>query len=403
MKQKKSIFFFGITRFDAPVESTSYTLAKELAKNGNQVFYIEYPYTLADKIKQSKTSEFRLRKKALVENDGIIESGTPGLYIVALPTVLSIHFLPEGKLYRKLLNYNENIIVKQLKRVIKKFSLKEIIYVNSFVFHYPNLAKHLKPTLSIYHCVDPVFTPYDARHGIVSEKIIVDRSNLIICTSQQLYRDKLLVHPHTYFVPNAADIDHSIKATDPNLDIHESLKDIPKPIVGYFGNIERRIDYEMMRDVAKQNENISFVFAGPMDKQLVPDYFFEIPNIHFTGRVPYNQMPNVLKGFDVATIPFKKTAESTTVFPLKLFEYLGAGKPIVSTDFNPDLKNFTDDLVSYCGNASSFSFAVKEALINDSQELKGKRIALASQHTWDKRASEFENIIEKQLENELVF
>ena len=66
MKYKKCIFFFGITRFDAPVESTSYTLAKELAKNNNLVFYIEYPYTFADKIKQGKTSELSLRKKALL-------------------------------------------------------------------------------------------------------------------------------------------------------------------------------------------------------------------------------------------------------------------------------------------------------------------------------------------------
>jgi glycosyltransferase involved in cell wall biosynthesis len=403
MKQQKCIFFFGITRFDAPVESTSYTLAKELAKNNNQVFYIEYPYTLADKFKQGKTPEFRLRKKALLENDGIIESTTSNLYIVALPTVLSIHFLPEGKLYRKLLDYNESIIWKQLKRIIKKFSLREIIYINSFVFHYPNLVKHLNPKLSIYHCVDPVFTPYDARHGIISEKIIIDKSDLIICTSQQLYREKLLVHQHTYFVPNAADVDHSIKAADPDLHVHESLERIPKPIVGYFGNIERRIDYEMMRDVARQNENISFVFAGPMDKQLVPDYFFNIPNIYFTGRIPYNQMPNMLKGFDVAIIPFKKTEESTTVFPLKLFEYLGAGKPIVATDFNPDLNNFTEGLVSYCSNAATFSFAIKEALLNDSQQLKEKRIKLASQHTWDKRAVEFEIIIDKQLEKELAF
>lgn len=403
MKHKKCIFFFGITRFDAPVESTSYTLAKELAKNGNLVFYIEYPYTFADKIKQGKSAEFKLRKKALAENGGIIESGTHNLYIAALPTVLSIHFLPEGKIYRRLLNYNESIIARQLQKIIKKFSLKEIVYVNSFIFHYPNLTDRLHPKLSIYHCVDPVFTPYDAKHGIVSEKVIVGKSDLVICTSQQLYREKQLVHPKTYFVPNAADIDHSTKATDPYLDVHESLKAIPRPIVGYFGNIERRIDYDMMRDVAKNNEDISFVFAGPMEKELIPDYFFNIPNIHFTGRIPYNQMPNMLKGFDVAIIPFKKTAESTTVFPLKLFEYLGAGKPIVSTDFNPDLKNFTDDLVSYCSDALTFSNAIAEALKNDCDELKEKRIELASQHTWDKRASEFENIIDKQLQMELVF
>ena len=243
MKQQNCIFFFGITRFDAPVESTSYTLAKELAKNGNRVYYIEFPYTFSDKIKHRNSPEFRLRKTAMSgENDGIVASPVPNLFIVAIPPVLSIHFLPEGKLYRKLLSYNESLIANRLRHIIKTHSLTNIIYINSWVFHYPNLADYLHPKLSIYHCVDPVFTPYDARHGIVSEKIIIDKSDIVICTSQQLYRDKLLVHPKTYFIPNAADIQHSIQASQPDLPVHDRLKGIPKPIVGYFGNIERRID-----------------------------------------------------------------------------------------------------------------------------------------------------------------
>jgi teichuronic acid biosynthesis glycosyltransferase TuaH len=401
MSKNKCIFFFGITRFDAPVESTSYTLAKELAKNGNRVYYIEYPFTLSDKIKYGKTPEFKLRQKALSGNfSGIIESGVPNLCIVALPTVLSIHFLPEGKLYRTLLKYNETIIAKQLRRIIENHSLRDIIYINSFVFHYPNLTQYFHPKLSIYHCVDPVFTPYDAKHGIVSEKLIIDQSDLVICTSQQLYREKSRVHAKTYFVPNAANIDHSIQATDPHLSVHEGLSNISKPIVGYFGNIERRIDYELMREVASKNPDISFVFAGPMERELVPDFFLSIPNIHFTGRVAYDQMPSMLKGFDVAIIPFKKTPESTTVFPLKLFEYLGAGKPVVSTDFNLDLKSFTDNLVSYCSNADTFSTSIKQALNNDTPALKQMRIELAGHHTWEKRTEEFEKIIEQQLETE---
>lgn len=399
MKQK-CIFFFGITRFDAPVESTSYTLAKKLAEN-NLVYYIEYPFTFLDKLKYRDSPEFILRSESLLKNNGIISSGITNLHIVALPTVLSIHFLPEGKLYRKLLKYNETIIGRHLQELINSLALHNIIYVNSWVFHYPNLTKYLKPRLSIYHCVDPIFTPYDARHGIVSEKILIAQSDLVICTSQQLYREKLSVHPNTFFIPNAADVIHSIQATNPQLPIHQSLENIPKPVIGYFGNIERRIDYELIREVASKNRNMSFVFAGPVEKELVPEYFFSIPNVYLTGRVPYDQMPNMVKGFDVAIIPFKKTMESPTVFPLKLFEYLGAGKPVISTNFNMDLKNFTEDLVAYCDNADQFSNAINEGLATDSAEFQKKRIALAKQHTWEKRASDFEFLIDKQLAKEI--
>ena len=171
MQASKCIFILGATRFDAQYESTSFILAKQFAKNNNTVYYIEYPYTSIDAIRLRNTPEFEKRKKAIAgENNGIIDINIPNLNIVVIPPLLSIHFLPEGRLYRWLLNINENIIVKRLKKVIQSHKPENVIFINSFVFHYPNLAKKLQPSLSIYHCVDPVITPYDIKHGIVSEK-----------------------------------------------------------------------------------------------------------------------------------------------------------------------------------------------------------------------------------------
>jgi teichuronic acid biosynthesis glycosyltransferase TuaH len=398
--KNKYIFMFGAGKFDAPYPSASFTLAKEFAKNNNTVYYIDYPFTWKDRIMLKKTQQYKIREKAFSgNNDGIIDIQIPNLKVVIIPPVLSIHFLPEGKLYRLLLKSNEKIIINRLKRILKKDAAKDLIYINSFNFHYPNLAKSLKPVFKVYHCVDPIITPYDIKHGRVSENLLVENSDLIICTSKQLYDEKKIAHPNTYFIPNAADINHSIKATDKSLPIHSSLENIKKPVIGYFGNIERRIDYDLVLEVAAKNPDKSFVFVGPMINHLVPDSFFNAPNIHLTGRIPYEQMPSVLKGFDVALIPFKKNADSATVFPLKLFEYLGAGKPVVSTDFNPDLKNFTNDLVDYASTAEAFSTAINEALKNDCPSQQEARIELASDHTWKKRASDIESLIDKNLYN----
>jgi len=104
-------------------------------------------------------------------------------------------------------------------------------------------------------------------------------------------------------------------------------------------------------------------------------------------------MPAVLKGFDVAIIPFKKDEVSSHIFPLKLFEYLGSGRPVVSTDFNPDLKDFTSDTVFYCKNAKEFSEAL-EAALKDTPLLQQKRLAIAADNTWEHRIMEHKGTIE---------
>lgn len=391
---KKCIFLFGYGRFDLVYESVSYILAKEFAKKNYRVYYIDYPFTTKDAHRLKNSESYKIRQQAFKgENNGIIDTDLPNLKIVIVPPLLSLNFLPEGKIYRWLLSINEKTIARTINRIVKAEAIDDFIFINSWVFHYPNVAKYISPALRVYQCIDPLVMSYDVKHGIVSEQQLIQNSDLIICTSKQLQEERKKFHPRTYFVSNAADIRHSILATDENLTAHRSMLQFQKPIIGYFGNIEKRIDYDLMAEVVKKNKDKTFVFAGPVSKDWVPDSFFILPNVHFIGRIPYDEMPSVLKCFDVAIIPFREYEDSATVFPMKLFEYLGAGKPVVSTNFNPDLKNFTHDLVSYCSTAEEFSAAINEALFNDNESRQQERIKLAGQHTWESRASAIEQLM----------
>jgi teichuronic acid biosynthesis glycosyltransferase TuaH len=206
------------------------------------------------------------------------------------------------------------------------------------------------------------------------------------------------VNPNTYFVPNAADIRHSQKALDPALPVSALIKDIPKPVIGYFGNIERRMDYEMLEKVVALNPDKSFVFVGPQDRGYIPDWFFNTPNVFSTGSVPYSEMPAVIKGFDVALLPFKRDEVSATIFPLKLFEYLGAGKPLVAINFNDDLKEFTGDTVAYCGDAATFSAAIGNALLDKDPVKMQERINVAAANTWENRVEQIATLLADALE-----
>lgn len=391
------IFIFSNMRNDSPIEATSLFLARSLARD-SKVYYIQYPCTIKDYMRERDNPKFASIKSGFFNASGaVLDTELPNLKKVILPIVLPINFISEGKIFRMLLKLNELSIAQRIKSVLRNEDIRHFVFINSFNFHYPGIGKALKPDLNIYQCVDPMITPYDMKHGVVSELQLVKESDMVICTAKALYEEKKKINPKTYFVPNAADISHSSKALDANLPLHPILEGYKKPVIGYFGSIERRMDFDLLQKVVTANPDKSFVFAGPVYKEHLPEWFFNSPNVHVPGPVPYDEMPSMLKGFDVTIIPFKKDAVSNTIFPLKLFEYLGAGKPVIITDFNPDLKEYTKNAVEICSNADEFSAAINNSLQNDTVEKQAYRVKVAQQNTWDIRADEIAGLIETGL------
>jgi teichuronic acid biosynthesis glycosyltransferase TuaH len=381
----QNIVIFSLFRFDAEIESTSFALARQLALE-NQVFYFDNPYTFNDLVRRRKSEGFRKRwGKFGIFSDKPIAQPTNRVKVFILPVLLSIHFLPEGRLYRFLLSINEFFIRRKIRYVLKKRGITDFVFINSFNFHYPGVSKKLYPRLTVYHCLDPIIGDFDCRHGLVSEQELVEHADLVICSSKQLFENKKKVNPNTHFVPNAADVDHSQKALDPALSLSPLLSDIPGPIIGYLGSIDHRMDFGLLEYIARQHPDKNFVLIGPVFATLSQG-IISSPNIYFPGKIKYDDLPSVLKGFSVCIIPFKKDEQSATVFPLKLFEYLGAGKPVVLSDFNPDLQDFTAGSVTICATPSDFSQAIGQALTTDSETLQRERVRIASLNTWQHRA-----------------
>lgn len=399
--KNQNIIIVSQMQFDQRLESTNYTMAKHLAKD-NFVYYVDRPYTWRDYFKFKKTAGFKVRRPHFFNSSNcIINTELPNLKIIISPPLPSINMLPEGRLYRAALKLNEWLVGSRLKKVIKNFSIKNYIYINSYNFAFPSLHKLLDASLTVYHCVDPIIEPYQTRHGLVSEDQLVKDVDLVISTSKELKNVKTRLNKNSFFIPNAANISHSEKALDQGLPIADILNGIPKPVIGYFGAVERRIDYDLVKELLAANPDKSFVFIGPVDDYYIDVRAYKAPNLFIKGPVPYELMPAVLKGFDVAIIPFKKDEVSNHIFPLKLFEYLGSGRPVVSTDFNPDLKEFTGDTVAYCENAETFSAAVDHAL-KDTDLLQQKRLEVAADNTWEHRIKEIKDLLQEYMDKKAV-
>jgi len=182
MLRNEHIIILGLPRFDGPYESTNITIARELSKE-NDVYYIDNPITWKDYLLLKDSADITKRKPFFhAKSNGIIQQGGR-LRFVITPPVLSLNFLPEGWLYRKLLAYNENIIRKRIQQLLISQSIESFIFINSYNFHFPNVAKGLAAKCSIYHCVDPIIRPYDRKHGLISETQLIYNSDLVFCTS----------------------------------------------------------------------------------------------------------------------------------------------------------------------------------------------------------------------------
>lgn len=390
MLKGKNIIIFSLMRFDA-LPSTNFTIAKYLAKENN-VYYIENPFTFKEYFLLKKNDKKYQSRKAGFKffSNGILERKIENINILISYPVLPINFLPRGKFYDFLLKINEKIIRYRIKKLIKNKQIEGYIYINFYNYNFPLLCETLNPLLKIYYCVDPI-PDYYAKHGIDNELTLIKNSDIIICTSDELYRQKKNLHPKTYLVPNASDF---VEYIDSNEIIPDKIfVNLSGPVIGYIGAIERRIDFDLLKYVIEENSSVNFVFIGPVYDGYVPNGFTQQRNVYFFPSVEYKRIPNIIAGFDVCIIPFKKDKISNTIFPLKLFEYLGMGKAVIVTMFNEDLLKYTGNTVQFVSDKYTFNNAIRFLLSTNRAADIANRIAIAKKNTWTVRFNSISQII----------
>lgn len=154
-------------------------------------------------------------------------------------------------------------------------------------------------------------------------------------------------------------------------------------VIGYFGALDFWLDCEALRRCAEAHPEWMIRLIGRVEHQPV----FELkkfPNIEFVGEVPYSRLPEYLKDFDVALIPFQVTPLTEAANPIKLYEYFSSGVPVVSTKL-PEVEDYKD-LVYIAGDPETFVKQVENALAESDPALRARRVAVAQNETWKSRA-----------------
>jgi glycosyltransferase involved in cell wall biosynthesis len=321
----------------------------------------------------------------------------PNLTAVTPGLTLPINFLPSGDIYDRLGGINDRIVLKTFRKIISDFNVKDYIYINFFdPFFLRKLPNDLKPLRSVYFSLDDISqVDYTNRHGTKLEREIVQNSDYTFCTSRELQKNLAQLSNNVYYHPNAADTKLFNKAVNENLDKPRELKKFNQKIIGYTGNLEYRTDFELLKKVAEFHHDKILFLIGPINTTEHSEVGLDkLPNVVFTGPRKITELPQYLKYFDCTLIPFKKTVLTKSIYPLKINEYLAAGKPVVATDFSEDIQTFGD--VAYItANHDDFLDAIQKAVEETDPDMTARRIARASQNTWTARVEQFWDVVTK--------
>lgn len=228
----------------------------------------------------------------------------------------------------------------------------------------------------VYDCMDEYSAFSNVSHQREEEELLLLRdSDLVITSSLYLNQKARAVRADGIVsVPNGCDFAHFS-----NLPPNDLLEKLPKPIIGYYGAISEWFDAELVEFIAKRRPNWSIVLIGHTFGGTI-SHLRRLANIHLLGEQPYDKIPKYLYHFDVCIIPFRISPVIQATNPVKFYEFMAAGKPVVTTDI-PELQRFSD--ICYIGHGKDDFLAKTEVALDEGLLNRERRVKFAANHTWD--------------------
>jgi glycosyltransferase involved in cell wall biosynthesis len=297
-------------------------------------------------------------------------------------------------------------LTKIAGRLALRRALRELQAAEPIVwFHRPSMIDLINevpsPRLLLYHVVDEYttyggVTPDGRRRMEEQEKTMMSLVDAVIVVSEKLFGDKRPFNPNTYLVPNGVNYQaFSAALADPQLP--DDLWAIRRPRLGYVGLIGSKLNLSMLYELAQQDPEWSLVLVGDVSRSVEGwQALLAMPNVHHLGPVDGTQVPYYVKGFDVGLMPYEQNRHADYIDPMKLYDYLAAGIPVVSLDI-PAVHRFSEH-IHIAGTPQDFARAVRAALADTAPERRQARREVAAQNSWEARIEQLSDIIQAQLQ-----
>ncbi len=308
--------------------------------------------------------------------------------------VLSPVFIPfHGN--RMIRSFNRWLLGWQIRRALKRLHLTDPI-TYTFVPTSADVVGTLGEKSVVYHCVDEYSAFSDAAGEVrARESELLRKSDLVLVSASDLLKTKIKHNPKTFLVTHGVDYEHFRRATDESLPVPDELKSLSRPILGFHGLIADWVDLPLLAELARLRPRWSIVMVGRGDTDL--SAIQGLLNVHLLGHRPYSRLPEYLRGFDIALLPFVVNELTLAANPLKLREYLAAGLPVVAAPL-PEIARF-EGLVSLASTAQEYVQKIEALLEGKRTGPSRERSDMVAGESWDAKVAEIEELLASVLTN----
>jgi glycosyltransferase involved in cell wall biosynthesis len=239
------------------------------------------------------------------------------------------------------------------------------------------------------------FANTDPQLAAETERHLLKKVHIALTTAPSLYESKRHLVRECYLVRNGVTPERFRPALENRLPLPDDIQMISHPRIGFVGVIAEWVDIDLLVHVASMRPQWSFVLVGPIKKSIALSDL--PPNVHLLGPKPYDMVPAYLQGIDIAIIPFERTEFITRyVNPIKLYEYLAAGKPVVTTPMGD--YDGLETFVHIAETPEAFASAIEVAMKETAPQFKEARWQAILDRSWQVRANQVDVILRTHLQ-----